>query len=115
MSFVGNAWLLAVSQALMGIGSGLFFPAGIKPSEEANDVLGRAVGYLEEKGVTAIPVWRVGHTAGETIAHTAGELGVKNVVIGTSRRTPLWKLLRGSVLRELTENLQEGTQLVVMH
>lgn len=29
MSFVGNAWLLAVSQALMGIGSGMFFPAGI--------------------------------------------------------------------------------------
>ena len=65
--------------------------------------------------ITGIPVWRVGHNAGETIAHTAGELQVKHVVIGTSRRTPLWKLLRGSVLRELTQNLREGTQLVVVH
>jgi nucleotide-binding universal stress UspA family protein len=94
---------------------GLFFPAGLAPSQDAADVLTRAVSWFEQEGITAVPVWRVGHTAGETIAHTSGELGVGYVVIGTSRRTPLWKLLRGSVLRELSDNLRPGTQLVVVH
>ncbi|MBI4510457.1 MAG: universal stress protein [Deltaproteobacteria bacterium] len=94
---------------------GLFFPAGIGPSDEANEVLSRAVAYLEQSDIIGIPVWRVGHSAGETIAHTASELDVRHVIIGTSRRTPLWKLLRGSVLRELNQHMREGTQLIVVH
>jgi nucleotide-binding universal stress UspA family protein len=93
---------------------GLLFPGDLSPSEEANDVLGRAVEYMEDHDITAIPVWRVGHRAGETIAEAAEELKVKNVVIGTSRRTPMWKLLRGSVLRDLSDALPEGTQLVIV-
>jgi amino acid transporter len=93
---------------------GLFFPADITPSDEANDVLGKAVAMLEERGVTPLPVWRVGHRSGETIAESAAELGVKAVVIGTSRRTPMWKLLRGSVLRDLSSLLPHGVQLVIM-
>jgi amino acid transporter len=93
---------------------GLLFPAGLGPSEEATDVLGRAVTFVERHGVTPIPVWRVGHRSGETIADSAAELKVKAVVIGTSRRTPMWKLLRGSVLRDLSRLLPEGTQLVIV-
>jgi hypothetical protein len=93
---------------------GLLFPAGLTPSDEANDVLGRAVTFMEEQGVTPIPVWRVGHRSGETIAETADELKVKSIVIGTSRRTPMWKLLRGSVLRDLSTQLPEGAQLVIV-
>lgn len=94
---------------------GLLYPAGMQPSTEANDVLARATSFLEARGVTAVPLWRLGHRAGDTIAETAEELAVKYVLIGTSRRTPLWKLLRGSVVRDLSDSLPEGTQLVVMH
>jgi amino acid transporter/nucleotide-binding universal stress UspA family protein len=94
---------------------GLLYPAGLGPSQDANDVMAKASTLLEERGVTAVPVWRVGHRAGETIAVTAEELAVKYVLIGTSRRTPLWKLLRGSVIRDLSDSLPQGTQLVVMH
>jgi amino acid transporter len=94
---------------------GLFFPAGLAPSAEANEVLSRATAYLEGHGITAVPVWRVGHRAGDTIAETSRELRVKYVIIGTSRRTPLWKLLRGSVLRDLEQKLARGTQLVMLH
>jgi nucleotide-binding universal stress UspA family protein len=93
---------------------GLFFPGDIGPSDDANDVLNRAVAFMERRGITPVPVWRVGHGAGETIAEAARELGVKNVIIGTSRRTPLWKLVRGSVLRDLSDGLPEGTQLVIV-
>jgi amino acid transporter/nucleotide-binding universal stress UspA family protein len=93
---------------------GLFFPADISPSEEANAVLARAVDFMQEREITAVPVWRVGHSASSVIAEAAIELKVKNVVIGTSRRTPLWKLLRGSVLRDLSTGLPEGTQLVIV-
>lgn len=94
---------------------GLFYPAGVGPSAEANEVLTRGVAFLERLGVTAVPVWRVGHRAGETIAEAVRELGATYVIIGTSRRTPLWKLLRGSVLRDLTRGMPSGAQLVVVH
>jgi nucleotide-binding universal stress UspA family protein len=93
---------------------GLFFPANVGPSAEANEVLGKAVEYMEDRGITPLPVWRVGHRSGETIAETASEVGVKAVIIGTSRRTPMWKLLRGSVLRDLSSQLPEGVQLVIV-
>jgi nucleotide-binding universal stress UspA family protein len=94
---------------------GLFYPAGMGPSEEANEVLAKGSDFLEKNGVTAVPLWRLGHRAGETIAESCEELSVKNVLIGTSRRTPLWKLLRGSVVQDLSASLPEGTQLVVLH
>jgi nucleotide-binding universal stress UspA family protein len=94
---------------------GLFYPAGMGPSEEANEVLAKGSDFLEKNGVTAVPLWRLGHRAGETIAESCDELSVKNVLIGTSRRTPLWKLLRGSVVQDLSASLPEGTQLVVLH
>jgi amino acid transporter/nucleotide-binding universal stress UspA family protein len=93
---------------------GLIYPAGISPSDEAISVLARALEFFEEKGLSPVPVWRVGHGAGETIADTARELNVKHVIIGTSRRTPLWKLLRGSVLRDLNEGLPKGVDLVIV-
>jgi amino acid transporter/nucleotide-binding universal stress UspA family protein len=94
---------------------GLLYPAGMAPSPECNDVLAKASSFLEQNGITAVPVWRVGHRAGETIASACEEMAVKYVLIGTSRRTPLWKLLRGSVVRDLSDSLPKGTQLVVVH
>jgi amino acid transporter len=94
---------------------GHYYTAGMGPSEEANEVLAKGSDFLEKNGVTAVPLWRLGHRAGETIAESCDELSVKNVLIGTSRRTPLWKLLRGSVVQDLSSSLPEGTQLVVLH
>jgi amino acid transporter/nucleotide-binding universal stress UspA family protein len=93
---------------------GILFPAGVGPSPEANALLQHATSYLERHGIMALPIWRVGHSAGETIAHTARELQLSNVVIGASRRTPMWKLLRGSVLRELNETLPSETELTIV-
>ena len=56
------------------------------------------------------PIYR----AGEAIAETAELLAVKAVLIGTSKRTPLWKLLRGSVLRDLKKALPDGIELEVV-
>ncbi len=93
---------------------GILFPADISPSADANRVLARAVEFMRLHDITAVPVWRIGHSASGAIAEAAVELKVKNVVIGTTRRTPLWKLLRGSVMRELSSDLPEGTQLVIV-
>jgi nucleotide-binding universal stress UspA family protein len=93
---------------------GLIFPAGTVPSAEANQVLQQATIHLDGKGITAVPVWRVGHRAGEAIGETAELLDVKEVVIGTSKRTPLWKLLRGSVVRDLKAGLPAGLELSVI-
>jgi len=93
---------------------GLFFPAGVEPSGQANEVLQRAVSHFERDGLTAIPLWRVGHSAGETIAHTARELALTHIVVGSSRRTPMWQLLRGSVLREVNAHMVQGTELTIV-
>ena len=50
-----------------------------------------------------LPVWRVSHNAGSSIAHAASSLGADCVCVGTTQRCAIWHLLRGNVLKELVE------------
>jgi amino acid transporter len=84
---------------------GLFFPPKSGPSREARHVLQGAVDYFRQAGMTAIPVWRMAHDAGASIAGAARKLAVEAVMVGTSQRNAVWHLLRGSVLKSLVQQL----------
>ena len=58
-----------------------------------------AVEYFREAGMVAIPIWRMAHDAGASLAGAARRLGVEAVMVGTSQRGAVWHLLRGNVLR----------------
>jgi len=90
---------------------GLFFPPKSAPSAEARSVLTAAVDYFKQAGIVAVPVWRMAHDAGASIAGAARKLGVDAVLVGTSQRNALWHLLRGSVLRSLVKDLPSSTRV----
>ena len=57
-----------------------------------------------------MPIWRMAHDAGASLAGAARRLGVEAVLLGTSQRGAVWHLLRGNVLRSLVRELPEQTR-----
>ena len=90
---------------------GLFFPPKSGPSTEARHVLAAAVDYFKQAGMTAVPIWRMGHDAGASVAGAARKLGATAVLVGTSQRNAIWHLLRGNVLRSLVKELPPETRV----
>jgi nucleotide-binding universal stress UspA family protein len=84
---------------------GLFFPPKTGPSREAREVLATSADFFRRAGLTAVPVWRMAHDAGASIASAARKLGVDVVMVGTSQRSAVWHLLRGNVLESLIRDL----------
>jgi amino acid transporter/nucleotide-binding universal stress UspA family protein len=94
---------------------GLFFPPNTGPSREAREVLAIASEYFKEAGIVPIPIWRMAHDAGASLAGAARRLGVEAVLLGTSQRGAVWHLLRGNVLRSLVRELPEGTRVWIVN
>jgi amino acid transporter/nucleotide-binding universal stress UspA family protein len=90
---------------------GLFYPPKVGPSREATEVLASAVEFFRQADVVAIPLWRMAHDAGASIASAARRLGVSAVLVGTSQRSAVWHLLRGSVLKSLIAQLPSSVRL----
>jgi nucleotide-binding universal stress UspA family protein len=61
--------------------------------------------------MTAVPIWRMGHDAGASVAGAARKLGATAVMVGTSQRNAIWHLLRGNVLRSLVKELPNDTRV----
>jgi amino acid transporter/nucleotide-binding universal stress UspA family protein len=90
---------------------GLFFPPKAGPSREARQVLQAAVDYFKQVGFTAVPIWRMAHDAGASVAGAARKLGMEAVMVGTSQRNAVWHLLRGNVLKSLVRELPPTTRV----
>jgi amino acid transporter/nucleotide-binding universal stress UspA family protein len=90
---------------------GLFFPPNTGPSREAREVLAVAVEFFREAGLVAIPIWRMAHDAGASLAGAARRLAVGAVLMGTSQRGAVWHLLRGNVLTSLVRDLPQSTRV----
>jgi amino acid transporter/nucleotide-binding universal stress UspA family protein len=90
---------------------GLFFPPKTGPSREAQQVLAEGVAYFHQADIVAVPIWRMAHDAGASVAGAARRLGVSAVLVGTSQRSAIWHLLRGNVLRSLISELPKETRV----
>jgi len=86
----------------------------LEPSKESLEVLGGAMQEMAKKGINAIPVWQSGENPGKLISLAAKELGVNTVMIGTTRRSGLIRLLRGDVLRMLARHLPQECHLAII-
>ena len=93
---------------------GLFVPRETGPSAEAREVLGDAVAWLDAKGFTAVPIWRLAQDAGESIAHVAEQLECDAILVGTSQRGAFWRVLRGNVLARLIARAHRDTRIVIV-
>ncbi len=90
---------------------GLFFPPKLGPSREAQEVLASGVAFFRQADIVAIPLWRMAHDAGASIASAARRLGVSAVLVGTSQRSAVWHLLRGNVLKSLVADLPSDARV----
>lgn len=83
------------------------------PNEESIETLRRAVEDAARLGLEAIPIWTVSHSAAEAIARAAEALKVNVVMMGVSRRSALYHLLRGHVVNGLARRLPKNCHLVL--
>jgi amino acid transporter/nucleotide-binding universal stress UspA family protein len=92
---------------------GFLFPPQRGPSHEALRVLRTAVNDLREAGIDAVPVWRLAHDAGASIAEAAETLSAACVFVGTNQRSSVWHFLEGSVLKRLVAELPADVRVVI--
>ncbi len=104
-----NVYLIYVDEM-----PGLFLPNEIKPSKDAVRVLTGSCAALEKFGVAGIPLWRMAEDAGFSIAEAAKGLNVKQVFVGSSKRTFFWRMVRGRMLKNLADRLPESADLIIV-
>jgi len=92
----------------------LFLPPEVKPTKEAIQVLSDTVAELAKLKITGIPIWRMSEDAGYSIAEAARELKVRNVFVGTSKRSFFWRMVRGRMLKRLAALLPESASLIIV-
>jgi nucleotide-binding universal stress UspA family protein len=71
------------------------------------------VADIGEENMAAVPIWRLAHDAGASIAEAAEALGIRCVFMGTTARSAVWQFLRGDVLKRLLRELPEPVHVVI--
>lgn len=84
-----------------------------EPNEEGISTLRFAAEAARRQGFELIPVWTVSYNAAEAIARAAEVLEVDTVVMGVSRRSAVYHLLRGHVVNGLTRRLPASCHLLL--
>lgn len=83
------------------------------PNEEGIRTLRATFQALREKQMEIIPIWTVSYNAAEAIANAARGLGVDTVLIGATRRSAFYHMLRGHVVKGLMKRLPRDCHLMI--
>lgn len=83
------------------------------PNEEGIRTLRRALQEVREKDIQIIPIWAISHNAAEAIAKAAKALGVDAVLVGVTRRSAFYHMLRGHVVKGLMHRLPRNCHLMI--
>jgi nucleotide-binding universal stress UspA family protein len=83
------------------------------PNEEGVETLRAAVQAVREKNIEIVPIWTVSHNAAKAIANAAKALNVDSVIIGVSRRSAFYHMLRGHVVKGLMKRLPRDCHLII--
>jgi nucleotide-binding universal stress UspA family protein len=85
------------------------------PNEQGVKTLRAALQAVRGQPIELIPIWTVSHNAADAIANAAKALDVEAVMIGASRRSAFYHMLRGHVLKGLTNQLPHDCHLIVFN
>lgn len=94
---------------------GMFYPAEMSPSPEGLTVLKAAQRQLQEWSLEPVLLWDMSKNAAATVAEAARGLDARIVIVGASRRTAIWQLLRGRFINDVRHQLPVEISLVVVH
>jgi amino acid transporter/nucleotide-binding universal stress UspA family protein len=84
-----------------------------RPNDLGVKTLRFALQEARAKNVEMIPIWTVSHNAAQAIANAAQALDVDAVLIGASRRSAFYHMLRGHVLKGLMKKLPLDCHLLI--
>ena len=84
-----------------------------EPTEEGVETLRFAAQVAQQSAFECIPVWTVSYNAAEAIARAAQVLQVDTVMMGVSRRSAVYHLLRGHVVNGLSRHLPPSCHLLL--
>ncbi|MGI8435690.1 MAG: amino acid permease [Chthoniobacterales bacterium] len=80
---------------------------------EANAIMSFMLKQGEERGVCVLPVFATSEDAAATILDLCATMGADYLVIGTSQRSALAKLLSGSVVTRVAQQLPDQIRLII--
>jgi len=83
------------------------------PNEEGVLTLRHALQEVKGKNIEIIPIWTISHNAAETIAKAAKDLEVDAVLVGVTRRSTFYHMLRGHVVKGLMKRLPHNCHLMI--
>jgi amino acid transporter len=83
------------------------------PHEEGLRTLRAVLQAVRRRNIEVIPIWTVSHSAAEAIAKAAKALDVDGVIIGQSRRSAFYHMLRGRVVKGLMKRLPRDCHLII--
>ncbi len=83
------------------------------PNDEGIQTLRHALQEVKDKNVEIIPIWAVSHNAAEAIAKAARRLEVDTVLVGTTRRSTFYHILRGHIVKGLMKRLPHNCHLMI--
>jgi amino acid transporter/nucleotide-binding universal stress UspA family protein len=83
------------------------------PNEQGIKTLRAALQAVRENHIEIVPIWTVSHNAAEAIANAAAALDVDAVIIGATRRSAFYHMLRGHVLKGLMKRLPPDCHLMI--
>jgi len=81
--------------------------------EHAAAIMSLMLKLGQEKEVTVAPIFAVSDDPANTILDLAATLGIDYLMLGTSHRVSLTKLLKGSVTEKVAAGLPEEIQLII--
>ena len=83
------------------------------PNDQGVLTLKAVLQAVREKQIEIVPIWSVSHNAAEAIANAAKALDVDAVLIGQSRRSAFYHMLRGHVVKGLMKKLPHDCHLII--
>jgi nucleotide-binding universal stress UspA family protein len=83
------------------------------PNEEGVHTLRYALQEVRDKNIEIIPIWSISYNDAEAIAKAARELSVDAVLIGATRRSAFYNMLRGHVVKRLMSRLPHNCHLMI--
>jgi nucleotide-binding universal stress UspA family protein len=84
-----------------------------QPNEEGIRTLTQALQVAHDKNIEIIPIWTISHNAADAIAAAAKQLGSDAVMVGATRRSAFYHMLRGHVVSGLMSRLPRNCHLMI--
>ena len=108
-------YVLSVKEIVVFYAGGPTVPGRPKWQEdpEAAAIMSTMQKLGAERNVCVQPVYAVSEDAATTILDLTATLGVDYLIIGASQRTAMSKLLRGSVVTNVAQQLPESIHLII--